>query len=287
MQFQDFPVKIKKYISRFFQAVNSTTKLPHFWKYFIISIISIILFVIITFPYDIIIMKQLNNFEGKALRTISVKDIKFSIFNDILVNDAYIVLNNSDEIEFKNSAVALNKNPWTLFYKKNVITDFRINGLKYLSPKFDSTINLNGNADLILKNSGPVPAEGNVKLLISSGVIRLNEITFQGPIGPMSLKIGTIQLSAVNCDFEFISGSININRFEVTGDDLSGTVTGNIKPGSFLPASSINLTINLNPDSGILSGYKDMILPMVKNDTLTLYIRGTLGKLDIRLSPGE
>jgi hypothetical protein len=287
MQFQDFPVKIKKYTSLLYQGLKNIVKIPHFWKYFIIAVFSTLLFVIITFPYDIIIMKKLHNYEGKAFRTISVKDIEFSLFKDIVINDAYIVLNNGDEIEFKNSAISLNKNPWKLLYKKNIVTDFQVRGLKYLSPKFDSTINLNGNADFFINNSGPLPVVGNLKLLISSGIVRLNEITFQGPLGPMSLKIGTIQLSAVNCDFEFISGSININRFELTGDDLSGTVTGNIKPGSFLPASSVNLTINLNPDSGILSEYRDMILPMVKNDTLTLYISGTLGKPDIRLSPGE
>lgn len=287
MQFQDFPVKIKKYLSLFLQGIKNTTNLPHFWKYFFTAVISTVIFVIITFPYDIIIMKELNKFEGKAFRTISVKDLEFSLFNDIVIDDAYIVLNNSDEIEFKNSIIALSKNPWKLFRKKNVTTDFQIKGLKYISSKFESTVNLNGNADIVLSNSGPIPSEGNLKLLVSSGIVKLNEISFQGPLGPMSLKIGSIQVSAVNCELEFISGSININRLEITGDDLSGSVSGSVKPGNFLPATSLNLTVNINPDSLVLSEYKDMIMPMVKNDYLTVYIRGTLGKPDFRLSPGE
>lgn len=287
MLFKDLPAKLKEYLSRLMQALKELKGLPHFWKYIFLAFVSTLFFIVITFPYDRMISRQIHQYEGKAFRTASVKDIKFSLLGDTVIDDAYVVLNNSDEIELKNSIISLNKNPWRLLYKKNVITDFQIKGFKYLSPKFEATVNLNGNVDIITGNKGPFPFEGWVKVLISSGILKLNEITFHGPLGPMTLEIGTIQVSAVNCDLDFASGIISISRFEVTGDDLSGSVTGNIKPEKFLPASSVNLTININPDSDVLSEYRDIVQPLVKNNTLTLYMKGTVRKPDIRLSPGN
>lgn len=287
MQFKNLPAKLKEYLLRLMQALKGLKGLPHFWKYIFLAFFSTLFFIVITFPYDRMISRQLHQYEGKAFRTASVKDIKFSLFGNTVIDDVYIVLNNSDEIELKNSIISLNKNPWRLLYKKNVQTDFQIRGLKYLSPKFDATVNLNGNADIIIGNKGPLPLEGWIKILISSGILKLNDITFNGPLGPMTFKIGTVQVSAVNCDLDLAAGVVNISRFEVTGDDLAGTVTGNIKPGNFLPSSSLNLTININPDSAVLSEYRDIVQPLMKNNILTFYVKGTLGKPDIRFSPGD
>lgn len=287
MQLKDLPAKLRELLSQFMQAIKGLKELPHFWKYIFLAFFSTLLFIVITFPYDSLITRQLHQYEGKAFRTASIKDIKFSFFGNTVLDDVYFVLNNNDEIELKNLIIAINKNPWKLFYKKNIVTDFQIRGFKYLSSKFDAAVNFNGNADLIISNKGALPVEGWIKLLISNAVLKLNEVTFQGPLGPMTLKIGTIQISAVNCDLDMASGVINISRFEVTGDDLSGSVSGNIKPENFLPGSSLNLTVNVNPDSAVLSEYKNIVQSLVKNNTLTFYVKGTFAKPNIGLTPGD
>lgn len=287
MQFKDLPAKLKEQLSKLLQALKGLKGLPHFWKYIFLAVFSTLLFIAITFPYDRIISRQLHQYEGKAFRTASVNDIKFSFLGNTLIENVYVVLNNNDEIELKNSIISLNKNPWKLLYKKNIVTDFQIRGFKYLSSKFDATVNLNGNADVVIMNKGPLPIEGWMKILISNAVLKLNEITFQGPLGPMTLKIGTVLISAVNCDLDLASGIVNISRFEVTGDDLSGSVSGNIKPENFLPASSLNLTVNVSPDSAVLSEYKNIVQSFVKNDNLTFYVKGTIEKPNIGLTPGD
>ncbi len=287
MQLKDLPAKLKEFLSRFVQAVRGLKELPHFWKYILLAFVSTLLFIVITFPYGSLISRQLHQYEGKAFRTASVKDIKFSFFGNTILDDVYFVLNNSDEVELKNSIIAINKNPWRLLYKKNIITDFQIRGFKYLSSTFDAAMNCNGNFDLVIGNKGALPVEGWIKLLISNAVLRLNEITFQGPIGPMTLKIGTIQISAINSDLDMASGVINFSRFEVTGDDLSGSVSGNIKLENFLQGSSLNLTVNVNPDSAVLYEYRNIVQSFVKNNTLTFYVKGTVGKPNIGLTPGD
>lgn len=287
MKFNGLPVKIKYFFSNVLKTLRGIFSLPHAGKYFILSIILTIIFIIITFPLDKIISKQLHQYEGKGLRTISVQDIKFSIFGESGVGRTFIVLNNNDEVHLQNGVIALNRNPYRLLYKKNILSDFELNGLKYSSARFKSNINLNGNADVILNPASHLPLSGIIKILVSSGAVNFNELTFQGPLGPMTLKVDTINIGAINCHLEFINDSINIQRFDLTGDDLSGSVTGNIRIAPFFPSSTINLTININPDSAALNNYRDMVLPLVRNDSVTLFLRGTLGKPDVRLSPAE
>ncbi len=287
MKLNGLPVKIKYFFSNFINTIRGIFSLPHAGKYFILSLILTLLFIVVTFPFDKIISRQLHQYEGKGLRTISVQDIKFRIFGESGVGTTYIVLNNNDEIRLQKGVIALSKNPYRLLYKKNFLSDFEFNGFTYSSAKFNSTLNLNGNADVILNPASSLPLSGIIKILVSSGAVNFNELTFQGPLGPMTIKVETINISAINCHLEFINDSINIQRFDLTGDDLSGSVTGNIRIAQFLPSSSINLTINVDPDSAVLNNYRDLVLPLVKNNSLTLFLKGTLGKPDVRLSPGE
>jgi len=287
MKLNGFPVKIKYFFSTVLKTLRGIFSLPHAGKYFILSLILTLMFIIITFPLDKIISKQLHQYEGKSLRTISVQDIKFRIFGEAGVGRTYIVLNNNDEVHLQKGVIALNKNPYRLLYKKNILSDFELNGLKYSSSRFNSTLSLNGNADVTLNPASPLPLKGIIKILVSSGVVNFNELTFQGPLGPMTIKVDTINISAINCHLEFINDAVNIQRFDLTGDDLSGSVSGNIRIASFLPSSTLNLTININPDSAVLNNYRDLVLPLVRNNSVTLFLRGTLGKPDVRLSPGE
>jgi hypothetical protein len=287
MKFNGLPVKIKHFFSTVVKKFRGIFNLPHAGKYFILSIILTIIFIIITFPFDKIISKQLHQYEGKGLRTISVQDIKFTIFGESSIGRTFIVLNNNDEVHLQNGVIALNKNPYRLLYKKNILSDFELNGLKYSSASFNSNINLNGNADVILNPASPLPLSGIIKILVSSGAVNFNELTFQGPLGPMTLKVETINIGAINCHLEFINDAVNIKRFDLTGDDLSGSVTGSIRIAPFLPSSAINLTINIDPDSAVLNNYRDLVIPLVKNNSLTLFLSGTLRKPDVRLSPGE
>lgn len=287
MEVSSMAFKIKESLKVVFQSIRGIITLPHAGKYLLLSLVFTLIFIIITFPFDRIISQQLHQYEGKAFRTISVRDINFSFFGNSGIGNAYLVLNNNDEINLRNAIFAFNKNPYRLFYKKNILTDFAFNGFNYSSSQFKANLNFNGNADITSNTASPLPLNGFIKILVSSGAISFNELKFQGPLGPMTIKLDTVNISAINCHLEFANGSVNIQRFDLTGDDLAGSVSGNIRIAQFLPSSAINLTININPDSTVLNSYRDLLLPLVRNDSIALYLRGTLGKPDLRLSPGE
>lgn len=287
MNVNSMAIKLKETIIKVFKALRGILTLPHAGKYLLLSFFMTLLFIIFTFPYDRIISQQLHMYEGNAFRSISVRDIEFSILGNSNIGNTFIILNNNDEINLLNAIISINKNPYRLLFKKNLLTDFEFNGFNYSSPKFKTNINFNGNADVTVNPASPLPLNGFIKILVSSGIININELTFQGPLGPMTVKPDAVNISAINCHLEFLNGLVNIQRLDITGDDLSGSVSGNIRVAQFLPSSSINLTININPDSAVLNTYRDLLLPLVKNDSITFYLRGTLGKPDIRLSPGE
>lgn len=273
----DLPSKIK-------QVTGTIYNLPHSGKYLLLSLVLLILFLIMSFPYDFLIKKKIYGLEGKSFRSIEFSGFDFSIFSETYIDNLIIVLNNSNEITCKNAIVNLTLNPVTLFINNKLKSDFQFDSLKYSGKDFELIFNVNGNMNLTLDKQTSIPKDGPVKIIISDSNIKLNNISIPGPMGPLPLKIESVNIQSGNIDSVITNGILKFNSFKLTGSDISCDITGSIE---LTNNSRIDLIVNIDSESAVLDQYKDVLASFIKNNILSLRIKGTLAKPELAINSAE
>ncbi|PKL18351.1 MAG: type II secretion system protein GspN [Spirochaetae bacterium HGW-Spirochaetae-5] len=261
--------------------------LPHSGKYFLLSILFFIVFLILTFPYDFLIKKKIYEYEGKTFRSIDIPGFDFSIFGETYIDNLNIVFNNSNELSCKNAILNIALNPVTLFLKNRLKSDFQFDSLKYITKEIEALININGNIDLTLDRQSGLPQQGSVKIILSDSVIKINSLSIPGPMGPMNLKIESINIQSGNLDSKITNGTISLNVFKLSGNDLSCDISGTIELSNITNNSKLNITVNLDSESSIIDQYRDLLGAYIKDNVLTLKIKGTLGRPELALNRAD
>jgi hypothetical protein len=276
----NIPVKIK-------QITKTIYGLPHSGKYLLLSLLFFILFMIITFPFDFLIKKKIYSFEGKLFRSIDISGFDFSIFGETYLDNFLIVLNNSNEISCKNSILNIALNPLTLLIQNKVKSDFQFDSLKYSAKDFEFIFNINGNMELSLDKQSNTPKNGPIKIILSDSIIKLNKINIPGPMGPLPLKIESINIQSGNIDSQITDGVLRFNTFKLTGSDITCDLTGTIELSNITSNSKMDLSVNIDSESAVLDQYKDILGTFIKNNLLSLRIKGTLAKPEFKLNNTE
>ena len=274
---KNFPSNIKK-------IAGTIYDLPHSGKYLILSLILLIFFLIVTFPYDYLIKKKIYGLEGKLFRSIEISDFDFSIFSETYLDNLIIVLNNNNEITCKNAIVNLTLNPVTLFINNKLKSDFQFDSLKYTGKDSEFLFNINGNMDLTLDKQSGIPQNGPIKIIISDSNIKLDEISIPARMGPLPLKIESVTIQSGNIDSIMTNGVLRFNTFKLTGSDLTCDITGSI---DITNNSRMDLVVNIDSESAVLEQYNDILSSIIKNNILSLRIKGTLAKPEISLNIAE
>ena len=267
--------------------IKTVYELPHSGKYILLSVFLFIFFLMVTFPYDFLIKKKLYSLEGQSFRSIDLSGFDFSVFGETYFDSFIIVLNNSNEISCKNSILNVTLNPFTLFVKNRLKSDFQFDSLKYSSRDSEYTFNINGNIDLILDKQTSVPKNGQIKIILSDSIIKLTNISIPGPMGPLPLKIDSITIQNGNIDSLITNGILKFNSFKLTGNDITCDVTGNIELSNIFNNSKLDLNVNIDSESAVLDQYKDILISYIRNNILSLKIRGTVSKPELTLLKAE
>ncbi len=274
------PSKIKEHLKTIYN-------LPHSGKYFLLSLLFFIIFLILTFPYDFLIKKKIYEYEGKTFRTIDIPGFDFSIFGETYIDNLNIILNNSNEISCKNAILNTSLNPVTLFLKNRLRSDFQFDSLKYITKDIEALLNVNGNIDLTFDKQSGLPKQGSIKILLSDSEIKINNLSIPGPMGPMNLKIESIIIQSGNIDSKITNGTISLNVFKLSGNDLSCDISGSIELSNITNNSKLDITIILDSESSIIDQYRDLLGAYIKDNTLTLKIKGTLGRPELVLNRAD
>jgi len=269
---KNLPAKLKE----LFKTLQS---FPHSGKYLLISFCLILFFLIITFPYDFLIKKKIFELEGKSFKSIEITGFEFSIFGETYIKNLVIVLNNNNEISCKNSILNLSINPVVLI-KNSLKSDFQFDSLKYISREFEFTFNINGNINLTLDKQSGIPKDGTVKIILSDSNIRLNNLSIPGPMGPLPIKIESINIQSGNINTTVTNGILKFNSFKLTGTDISCEMSGVIE---LLNNSKLDLVVNIDSESAVLDQYKEILTSYIKNNILSLRIKGTMAKPELAL----
>lgn len=261
---------------------------PHSGKYAALSIVLIIIFTILTFPYDYLIKKKLFDSEGKSFRTISMKSLDFSIISQSTAENIDIVLNNGNELFFKNILINPSVNPYRLFISKRLLADLQFDNFRFTSPDAEIILNLNGNIDITTDQAKKIPVSGEIKLILEECKIRLKEISIPGPMGPFPLKLDTINIQNGIAEIDIVNGVARIRNFKLSGTDLNCSIAGTVEIAERTDNSRVDLNINIDPESAALEQYKDMINIMTNNKSFVLAVRGTIGRPDVKIAgPGK
>ncbi len=270
----NLPAKIKSFIKNIYE-------LPHSGKYFVLSLVMLIFFLIITFPYDFLIKKKIYGLEGKSFRSIEMSGFDFSIFSETYIDNLLIVLNNSNELTCKNAIINLTLNPVTLLIKNKLKSDFQFDSLKYTGKDVEFLFNINGNMDLTLDKKSGTPKDGLIKIIISDSIIKLGEISIPARMGPLPLKIESINIQSGNIDANMSNGTLMLNTFKITGNDLTCDITGSME---LTGSSKLDLVVNIDSESAVLDQYNDLLSSVIKNNILSLRIKGNMSKPEVTLN---
>jgi len=287
MKLQELLNKIKHYFSKFYSYIKIIKTLPHSGKYTALSIILIIFFTIITFPYDYLIKRNLKDLEGKSFRTISMKSLDFSVISESSAENVELILNNGNELSIKNILINLSINPYRLFISNRYLADFQLDNFRFTSPDAEIIMNLNGNIDIINDTIKKIPGSGEVKLILEQCIIKLKEISIPGPMGPFPLKFEKVNIQNGIAEFDIVNGIAKIKNIKLTGTDLNCSITGTVEFAERTVNSKLDLNITIDPESEALEPYRDMISMISSNSALIITLRGTAGRPDIKIAGTE
>lgn len=276
--------KIKNIFAEVILFLKEILKLPHAKKYIFSTIPLTLIFIIATFPYDVLIQKQLASLEQNHFQRVHARDINFSFFSFISLSDVNIILNNKDELTVKEILLDATLNPYTLIFSKRIKADTYLNDLKYSSVQGrDFRTSLNANIDILVSETG-YPESGVIKMIMQNSLIQLDEIALPPQFGGFNIKIDPLRFNVISLDATFQNKNLMIDSFQFAGPDLRGAINGVIYHAAVLQNSRLNLTLKLSADSPVLSPYKDLFSQLVDGDgNLTIPVRGTISRPQVNL----
>jgi len=281
MNTQEIKDKTVYFLNNIKKIIKETFTLPYAKTYVFVSLLLIITFIIITFPYNALIRSEIKKMEKRTFKNINVQNIDFNFFDDIIFDNCDITLKNGNQLSFKNLSIDASLNPFSIFISNRILAAFKADRVNLKSDKFETTFDLNSNLDLTYKTSSNYPVEqGHLKIMINNALVKIEEIRIPSQIGTIPVKIPALKIKAIIASFELDKKSIKIDELNISGNDIRGNIEGTILVSSAnINNSKLDLKLRIDADSAVLKDYKDMLTKYIddKNNIL-IPLKGTLNR---------
>jgi len=269
------------------RLIKATVRLPFFKTYMTVSFFLIIIFTILTFPYETILLKEIYKLEKKAYKSIAIGELDFNLIGKSSINNLSLVMLNGDNISVNEIIFDFDLSPFNFISRKYIKGVMTGNGIKYSAGKVEITCNASGNLDLTLGTTSKDFTQGEIKIMMENVLLQLDNVTL--PDSMMNFQLPPIiKVTSTILDASMKNKKFLIKKFMVSGPDLAGTVRGNISLSSFMKNSRLNLKIAIKADSAVLSEFAPL-LKGITNDKgmINFPLKGTLGrpKPEIKLKP--
>lgn len=272
MNLSNYKIILKTYYDRLYYFLKEIVTVQYFWRYLVFSIVMVILFVFLTFPYEIIIQNKIKEVEQNIANYISIGRLKIHTITDSIAEDITIELKSGTEITLQNVLFNFTINPFSIFITHHYDGTIKIHNLNLKGEKLQIITNADILYDLKYNKMLPYPAEGNI---ISS----LKDVSIKG-ISIQGFEIPDINISQVKSELIFEKGNmINLKYLLFSGSEIRGNAYGTITLSNYFQNSSLNITIQIDSQSSILEDYKVLLESMMKPGTknITIKIMGTIG----------
>ena len=261
---------IRNLIGNYFKIVirifRETVKLPKAKLYIFLSIVLVIFFIVITFPYEILIRNQIHKLETQLGSNINIGEIDFSFWDNIFMDNISISSRDGTDIMLRNLSIDLSLNPYTLFIKKTIRGDIAIQGMKYFRGEasadgivrcqFDINMNTtNGFLNLDLQN------------------VRINGVVIKG------FDIPPVKFTSIQAETVIDNSELKINTFTFSGIDLRGRAQGAVTIAKLMRNSKINVSVDIDKNSRILNDYRILIGNYIgHDDNLKIELSGLISR---------
>jgi len=270
---------IKQIPKKIWQWIKDVYELPHSGKYLLLSIILLIVFLLLTFPYDFLILKKIYDLEGRSFKSIDLPLFNFSIIGDTVIERPTIILNSNDEITCEKTTIST-PNPISFLLSKKIKSNFSINLLKYVLKDSELLITIHqGNIEFSLDKQTNMPTSGSLQTEAINIVMRPVNIPIPTNAGPIPFKRDSIIINTQGVDGTITNSTLKFDNFKFTGD-ITAEISGSIG----LSNKKLDLTIYIDTDIKEFEPYKDLLqAKYISNDRIGIRIGGTIDKPDPRL----
>ncbi|NMB63878.1 MAG: type II secretion system protein GspN, partial [Spirochaetes bacterium] len=271
MNLSNYKIILKTYYDRLYNFLKEIVTVQYFWRYLVFSIVMTMLFVFLTFPYEIIIQNKIKEVEQNIANYISIGNLKIHTITDSIAENITIELKNGTEITLQNVLFNFTINPISIFVTHHYDGTIKIHNLNLKGEKLQIITNADILYDLKYNKPLPYPAEGNI---ISS----MKDVSIKG-ISIQGFEIPDINISQIKSELIFEKGNmINLKYLLFSGSEIRGNAYGTITLSNYFQNSSLNITIQIDSQSSILEDYKVLLESMMKPGTknITIKIMGTI-----------
>lgn len=248
---------------------KETLELPHAKAYIALALGLSVFFFIITFPYDIIIRKQIKKIEHSIGRAVYIGSIEYSLIGDSYIDTIEIITDGGAEILIKDMDFDVAVNPFTTILGKTLKGDCAIHDFRYSGNESSITGVASGDFRLEFDDAG-LPREGFFKFDMQN--VLLKGLNLKG------FNIPAVQFASIKADSVIKNNELKINSVVFTGADLNGTLSGTVLLSQFLGNSTMNLQIEVDPASRLVNDYRILLGNIGKEggSKIRISISGTL-----------
>ncbi len=276
MNIAEIKLTVVKFLKEAWVKFKETLTLPYARIYIISSIFMVVFFIIVTFPYDVLIRNQLKALEKNAVDSVFVGEIEFNFIDVISINNLMIVLKTGEEVSIKDIIIDGTTNPYSLLVSNSYKGGIQLSGIKYTSPKAGISMNMNTNFSITIDKNTGIPIEGVIRsFIIQNAAISFPDNTFPAPLGFIKMERPMV-INSINADGVIKNRTLTLNGFKVFGNDIRGDISGSIQFERITGNSRLNLKIAIDPESAILSEFKELLTSFISDGRIILLLEGTL-----------
>ncbi|MDY6967983.1 MAG: type II secretion system protein GspN [Spirochaetota bacterium] len=269
MDIKDLQTFIRNILKKSKKILKEAVSLPYAKLYILLSIILILFFMILTFPYEALIRNSLQTLESTACRSLYIGNIDFSLTNNTNIDNISFILKNGAKLNFDDIDFNISLNPFTTLMNKNLKGNMIIKKLGYAQKKISIDSNLESNFDLIFKSMSDFPTKGYIKLDFKR--LSLGGLNIKG------FDIPPISFSSMKIDTKITGKRIGIQDVTFSGKDINGKLNGFITPARRFKNSKIDLKIMVDPASPLLDNYKVLLGNIINSEeNIRISLRGTI-----------
>lgn len=278
--------EIKSEVSKFFKAAlvrfRETLTLPYAKIYIAASLFLVIFFIFVTFPYDVLIRKQLKSLEKNAVDSVFAGEIEFNFIDVISINNLMIIFKSGEELSIKDLIIDGTTNPYSLFVSSSYKGGIQVSGIKYTSSKTAVSMNMNTNFSMTIDKNTGIPIDGVIRsFIIQNASISFPDNLFPAPLGFIKLE-RPMQISSINADAVIKNRILTLNGFKVFGNDIRGDISGTVQFEKITGNSRLNLKIAIDPESAVLSEFKELLTSFIIDGRILLIVEGTFANPSLR-----
>jgi hypothetical protein len=270
MDIQKIRERLIRILERIRSIAGEAIKLPYARRYILIAAGLTILFFILTFPYEVIILKQIKKLEQQTRMSIFIENLDFNLIGDSYIDSLEISSPRGSDISLRDVSFDIWMNPITTLIMKRLKGSASVHDFKYLTEESSYTGQLKSEFELSLDGPNGMPGDGVLDL-------ELQNVFIKG-LSIKDFKIAPVRFSSIKSRAQMQRNELRISNIQFAGPDLNGSVRGTIELAQFFGNSSLNIVLEIDPSSRLVNEYRVLLgsMNLREGERIRIRIEGTV-----------